>query len=389
MDSIKIERRRFTRGEKEVILQKTGGKCAHCGQALTYYDMTVDHIFPIDKGGLHDEYNMLPLCLKCNEEKSNFFYPFELYYKHVLPEYDESYRMYNTYASFDYTRKTIMGYDEMLFDFTPDKYKEMIIQMVRRKAKQKQIQEMYERLRVNVALRRAYPANAEKIYEMIEKHTNDSKYLLKSSMYKNEYAVLRAIEDGVVYILESKDKICGVFIYERVKNVIKDLDIMQLNNIMEQTNLRPKFIMTYATVDTYAYEVFSDVMSYLDCNQIVNGWMPLYFNMLGRIYSHPESCIQMPFELCGQSGNIEFMTVKGIIDKEVYYCDKLFMQYGGYEPTEDEMREFAEYNVKYKYQHEIESDAAAKLFFEKYPKMIEFFKPDSFELYDVGFITEI
>lgn len=389
MGSVRVERRKFNKREKEIILEKTGCKCAHCGKSLDVWDMTVDHVFPIDKGGLHDEYNMLPLCLKCNEEKSNFFYPFDAYYKYVSPEEKNTFHMYNTYASFDHMKRTIMGYDEMLFDFTPDKYKEMIINMKRRGAKHKQLHDMYEKLRVNIALRRAYPANAEKIYQMIEKHTHDSKYLIKSSIYKNEYSVLKAIENGVVYILESHDHICGVFIYETLNEVVKDLDILQLNNIMEQMHLVPKYIMTYATVDSFAYEVFSDVMSYLDGNQIVNGWMPIYFDMLGKIYAHPESCIQMPFELCGQAGNIEFMTVRGIVEKEAYYMERVFRGYANYNPTEEEMLEFAEYNIKYKYQHEIFKDAAAMQFFEKYPLMIDFFKPASYELYDVGFVTEI
>ena len=94
MGSVRVERRKFNRSEKEIILEKTGCKCAHCGKSLDVWDMTVDHVFPIDKGGLHDEYNMLPLCLKCNEEKSNFFYPFDAYYKYVLPEEKNTFHMH-------------------------------------------------------------------------------------------------------------------------------------------------------------------------------------------------------------------------------------------------------------------------------------------------------
>ena len=45
------ERKYFSIEEKRIFLNKTDCKCAHCGKTLNEETMTIDHIFPISKGG--------------------------------------------------------------------------------------------------------------------------------------------------------------------------------------------------------------------------------------------------------------------------------------------------------------------------------------------------
>ena len=80
-------RKRFSRDEKVEILKKTGGVCAHCGVELDEREMTVEHIFPLHKGGDNDEFNLIALCHECNNAKSNFIYDIEYFYKYILDEY--------------------------------------------------------------------------------------------------------------------------------------------------------------------------------------------------------------------------------------------------------------------------------------------------------------
>lgn len=69
-----IERRKFTREEKEQILKSTKGVCACCGKKLTLKTMTVEHIIPIYRHGTNDMKNLTALCEQCNKDKSNLLY---------------------------------------------------------------------------------------------------------------------------------------------------------------------------------------------------------------------------------------------------------------------------------------------------------------------------
>lgn len=82
----KEERRRFTRKEKEQMLSKSNGKCAHCGKGLTVSTMTAEHVIPISQGGSNNISNMVALDSKCNAEKDNSIVDPLAYYKYVDKE---------------------------------------------------------------------------------------------------------------------------------------------------------------------------------------------------------------------------------------------------------------------------------------------------------------
>ena len=54
------QRRKFTKEEKQLIYAKTDCKCGHCGRILEQGESTIDHIIPLHKGGLNDEYVSSP-----------------------------------------------------------------------------------------------------------------------------------------------------------------------------------------------------------------------------------------------------------------------------------------------------------------------------------------
>lgn len=64
------KRRQFNKGERRAVLRKTGGHCAYCGKPIGYYDMQVDHVIPLRKGGTNDLDNLVPACRSCNHYKS-------------------------------------------------------------------------------------------------------------------------------------------------------------------------------------------------------------------------------------------------------------------------------------------------------------------------------
>lgn len=51
------------------ILLRCGNKCLRCKRKPPYVKLTIDHVIPLCKGGLHDEHNVQPLCVSCNSIK--------------------------------------------------------------------------------------------------------------------------------------------------------------------------------------------------------------------------------------------------------------------------------------------------------------------------------
>lgn len=47
------------------VWEKTDGRCFYCGGEA----LTVDHVFPVSKGGTHSATNLLPACGRCNSAK--------------------------------------------------------------------------------------------------------------------------------------------------------------------------------------------------------------------------------------------------------------------------------------------------------------------------------
>lgn len=51
------------------LFEKQKHKCAYCGKNLVGIDKTLDHIFPLSKGGSHSIKNVQYLCRSCNSRK--------------------------------------------------------------------------------------------------------------------------------------------------------------------------------------------------------------------------------------------------------------------------------------------------------------------------------
>lgn len=375
-------RRGFSIEEKKKILQKTNGKCACCGRGLDLETMTIDHVFPVDKGGLNDEYNMLPLCEGCNAKKSNFVYDFRHFYKHVIPEEYQNFLYYNNYATFEYTKKSIAGYDEVVFKFLPYRGYQIIDEMKRRKAKKKKIADTYEKLLMPLVLRKAYPASADAIFKLIERDKQAGAQ--QNELYNSSYDVLHDIKTGCVYTLENSNNICGAFIFKDISEVKDVLNIIQLSNVMEEIGLEAKYIMTYAGISYHVMPVLNEIMNFFENSQLFNGWMPIYYGILSKMYLYHDECILMPYPINGSNSNVEFMPVRHIYNNRKESVISTFKN-EGYENVNDADIEFyAVASIKYMYLKDVEKAEGAEDFFNRYPNMKYYFKADSFNLYGVG-----
>lgn len=66
VNNSKEKRRKFTTTERTIIYNKNKGRCAICGRFVPYDEFTVDHIFPLSKGGSNELKNLQCTCKTCN-----------------------------------------------------------------------------------------------------------------------------------------------------------------------------------------------------------------------------------------------------------------------------------------------------------------------------------
>ena len=57
----------FTRSEWREQLNYYGGRCGYCGNGVKY--LTMDHMWPVSRGGWHTNQNIVPACRECNSRK--------------------------------------------------------------------------------------------------------------------------------------------------------------------------------------------------------------------------------------------------------------------------------------------------------------------------------
>lgn len=66
-----MAKRKFTRREREAIYARYSGKCAICGNHVSFKRFTIDHKLPVCKGGTNDFRNLQSVCYSCNKMKHN------------------------------------------------------------------------------------------------------------------------------------------------------------------------------------------------------------------------------------------------------------------------------------------------------------------------------
>lgn len=51
------------------VMDFYGNKCLSCGKLDSESKITMDHVIPLSRGGMHSVENLQPLCLSCNARK--------------------------------------------------------------------------------------------------------------------------------------------------------------------------------------------------------------------------------------------------------------------------------------------------------------------------------
>ena len=340
----KVERIQFTKEERQKILNKTNCKCAHCGAPLETATMTVEHIYPINKGGDNSEYNLVALCKKCNNEKSNFTYCLRDYYFFITDDELYKYEAYNMFLAHKNLNESIIEYSRLTYSLILDGNKKILYNMIKRKASPKKIREMQYKLTSLFRLEKAYPGDATEIMDVINRARKGTR--LNLDLYTNEYQVLNDIKSGEAYVLRANNKIYGAFAFRKLNNNF-NIDIPQLNNMEECCKLRKRFIMTLAVLDRQVGELLPDIMSDLQNRLIISKSIPIYFNILTNCYKETDTIIKMPYTLDGINGTLEFMPIQHIREVCVEGYMRDIDRMGITDCTEEDVTFYIDYEVLY------------------------------------------
>ena len=66
---------------RRAALRDCGQRCVYCATHLDDRTATLDHVFPLARGGAHDPGNLVVACGPCNRLKGDLF-PFEFFARH-------------------------------------------------------------------------------------------------------------------------------------------------------------------------------------------------------------------------------------------------------------------------------------------------------------------
>ena len=216
-----MERKQFSLEEKQKILTKTKSKCAHCGKKLTVKSMTIEHIYPISKGGDNSEYNILPLCEACNKHKSNFIYHLD-YYPYINIDLVELYWAKLLKSVYSKENKDIFGsLIRQVYLINNKKIEDGL--------KNKSV---IERKRIVNTIGK--PANIVKLME--GDITEDVLEMLSSMVYTcEEYPDISKfkINKYVLFELMRKGSIYGIFVDNKVVGTVLYINIKELKIVVD------------------------------------------------------------------------------------------------------------------------------------------------------------
>ena len=312
----KIQRKSFNQEERQKILDKTCCSCGHCGKKLDVTEMTVDHIFPLYKGGTHDEYNLIALCKECNNEKSNFVYEIEDYYKHIKYNHYTGYkRCFSELKIKTRNNQSMINVDTKVYKYIPYQSQLLIANMCKRKGSKRKVLDVISKCSAVLRLEKAYEADAADIAKFMDRIRNKVN-LASMSMYDNEYKILNAINYDEVYVLRSPDRICGAFLFTRISDDNK-VDLVQIKNMEEVSCLKQKYIMTFGYVDAIYGSVYPDIMNDLTKAFIKVLAIPMYFNIINDAVpaEYRTDYLSIPWELDGIPGTIEVLQLSSIRER--------------------------------------------------------------------------
>ena len=205
-------RKKFSDEEKKAILSKSNSKCAHCGKKLTVHTMTIEHMYPIDKGGDNSEYNIIALCDSCNKNKNNFVYDMSYFIFLKSDEYKKYKKELLTNIYKNINDSHILGKSNSIVTVVDGKYMGMLkkrssrnIQAVKMLGKQYELREL---MCGDIDDEVAELASSNFMYE-------DTGEEAKA----NKYGLINLAKEATMYGLYYANNLKAVFAYINIKKL--------------------------------------------------------------------------------------------------------------------------------------------------------------------------
>lgn len=194
------ERKQFTKEEKQFILDKSCGRCCHCGKELHIGDnFTVEHAIPLSKGGTNQPWNIVALCKECNDTKADFVVDIEDYYKYLnkdelellVQKQVEYFELVNWFEM-----KNITKHDTISIRVLSQNNNSMNI-VKKRKKYYTEAQEF------EFIMQKAVYSDLDSVYKLMLEY--DKRYSINREKEEVKQIISNAFQYGIIYILRNKE----------------------------------------------------------------------------------------------------------------------------------------------------------------------------------------
>lgn len=270
--STRIKRVKYSKEERENILVKTNGKCAHCGKELKSHTMTIEHIFPLYKGGTDTEYNIVALCYDCNQKKANFIYSIRSYYNYIDERYLFRYEEEFYYFARDIKHKHLFYEEAKVYDYIPSEYRYMLNNL--KIKNENKLNSLYKKFRRKLILEYASESDIKDILTFRNKM--ESKYNLNTTFYNNEYKIRNMIDYGELYVLRTGDcnhTVVGLFGIVSIKLLNVEIPD-EVKELCENTGLKLKYVNLINDIDRAAYQVVPGIIPDIHLKELSQNLLP-------------------------------------------------------------------------------------------------------------------
>ncbi|GMV09535.1 MAG: hypothetical protein ABS52_10175 [Gemmatimonadetes bacterium SCN 70-22] len=76
-----LQYRDLKRALKHAAMRDCGRRCVYCAERLALEEATLDHVYPLARGGTHAPGNLVTACARCNRLKGDML-PHEFFARH-------------------------------------------------------------------------------------------------------------------------------------------------------------------------------------------------------------------------------------------------------------------------------------------------------------------
>lgn len=264
----------FSEKEKYEISNKSEGRCAHCGQLMSVEEMTVDHVYPLSKGGTNNPINLVILCEKCNKEKRDMLIRPSNYYKYIDPitlSEIMSYYMLKSYVAAHNTKATnrffsLMQEESRIYNIglaqkSYNAWRDG--RLIKNNKSIKNMKYLLKTLTTVIKVEHALERDAEDIVRYIKNQVSKTAkhgFNIENNSFCNVQYIKSLITYGDVYTLKMLDgTIKGVLGFKNLTRDRIELPV-QAKNFEEETGAKIVYALVLGMADLHKFISLNEIM---------------------------------------------------------------------------------------------------------------------------------